>query len=134
MPSIVPVPTPVPQLISRPEVSVVVAQETKAPVRRKVSRFEVITSPNVVATVVSETGTQPSGEPSQLPTITHPLSSDPLAVTRITVEPDDKVEVSNTLNEQISTRYKCLFLKYNFLNLENVRSVKRNLNDASNLF
>nr|CAH0108617.1 unnamed protein product [Daphnia galeata] len=93
MPSIVPVPTPVPQLISRPEVSVVVAQETKAPVRRKVSRFEVITSPNVVATVVSETGTQPSGEPSQLPTITHPLSSDPLAVTRITVEPDDKVEI-----------------------------------------
>jgi chloride channel 2 len=93
MPSVDPIPSPVPLLISRPEVSV--AHESNAPVRRKVSRFEVITSPNVVATVISETGTQRPGESSQPSTITHPMSSDPLAVTRVTVEPDDsRVEVS----------------------------------------
>ncbi len=95
-PAPTPAPTPAPLLISRPEVPVV-----QEPVRWKVSRFEVITSPNVVATVISETGSQRSGVPSELPVVSHPLSSDPLAVTRITVEPDDKV-VSSSICKQIS--------------------------------
>jgi chloride channel 2 len=89
-----PAPLPAPLPISRPEVPVV-----QEPVRRKVSRFEVITSPNVVATVISETGTKRSGVPSEPPVVTHPLS-DPLAVTRITVEPDDKV-VSSSMCKQM---------------------------------
>ncbi|XP_046643133.1 chloride channel protein 2-like [Daphnia pulicaria] len=102
-----PAPLPAPLPISRPEVPVV-----QEPVRRKVSRFEVITSPNVVATVISETGTQRSGVPSEPPVVTHPLS-DPLAVTRITVEPDDKVEFQQSCEPQPQRRIKSILKRTN---------------------
>ncbi|XP_046643134.1 chloride channel protein 2-like isoform X1 [Daphnia pulicaria] len=66
-----------------------VIPDPNAPIRRKVSRFEVITFSDVTATDFSGIGTQQSDERSQLETITPNLSSDSLIVT---VESDDKVQ------------------------------------------
>jgi hypothetical protein len=66
-----------------------VIPDPNAPIRRKVSRFEI--------------GTQQSDERSQLETITPNLSSDSLIVT---VESDDKVQVINQKPEKASIHYK----------------------------
>lgn len=63
-----------------------------APVRRKVSRFEVTTLSDV--SIVSQNGSQRFiGEHFHPQTITHRLSSDSLAESRFTVECDDKIQV-----------------------------------------
>lgn len=69
-----------------------VIPDPNAPIRRKVSRFEVITFSDVTATEISGIGTQQSDERSQPETITPNLSSDSLIVT---VESDVKVHVIN---------------------------------------
>jgi hypothetical protein len=76
-----------------------VIPDPNAPIRRKVSRFEVITFSDVTATDFSGIGTQQSDERSQLETITPNLSSDSLIVT---VESDDKVQVINQKPEKAS--------------------------------
>nr|CAH0108614.1 unnamed protein product [Daphnia galeata] len=64
-----------------------------APVRRKVSRFEVTTLSDV--SIVSQNGAQRFiGEHFHPQTITHRFSSDSLAESRFTVECDDKIQGS----------------------------------------
>lgn len=87
-----PISPPPIELMSQTEPSV--AQQPNVPVRRKVSRFEVFTSPNLTAAIVSETGRMQIADAPQRQTSVCSLLSDPLAMTRITVEPDDKEEVN----------------------------------------
>lgn len=77
--------------------SELVSQQPTVPVRRKVSRFEIITSPNVATAVVSNIETAQPSERPQRQASACSLSFDPLAMTRITVEPDDKEEATTNL-------------------------------------
>lgn len=90
----------VPPLAPQSEVSVI--PDPNAPIRRKVSRFEVITFSDVSVTKFSGIGTRQSVEPE---TITPNLSSDSLIVT---VESDDKVQVINEISQKSINSIKYL--------------------------
>lgn len=100
-----------PPLIQQPEESV--TQDSTVPVRRKVSRFEVVTLPNIVASTLPNTETPQSTEhlPSPVPC---PLPTDD-AMTRITIEPDEKDVVNFPVFNLISYCFKIIFLLINRL-------------------